>query len=182
MKWRCVDFDAGVLRLPASKTGAKLVPVGQAALAFLRTIPKHDDNPFVIAGRVPGQYVTDTQHPWQRIRKRAGLQDVRIHDLRHSFASDALPLGHDLPMIGKLLGHSHIQTTARQIRSGRPLTPAIHQSPPISPVRRPDETSQNACRHRGPRVIISIANANLRRTPFDTTKGYTSSIPAARLT
>ncbi len=47
------------------------------------------------------------------LRKRAGLDDVRIHDLRHSFASDALQLGEDLPMIGRLLGHTQVQTTAR---------------------------------------------------------------------
>ena len=52
-------------------------------------------------------------HPWRRIRKRAGLVDVRIHDLRHSFASGAVALGESLPMIGKLLGHSQVQTTAR---------------------------------------------------------------------
>lgn len=53
------------------------------------------------------------QKPWRRIRQQAGLGDVRIHDLRHSFASNAVGLGESLPMIGKLLGHNHVQTTAR---------------------------------------------------------------------
>jgi site-specific recombinase XerD len=53
------------------------------------------------------------QKPWRRLRKRANLGDLRIHDLRHSFASDALQLGQDLTMIGKLLGHTQVQTTAR---------------------------------------------------------------------
>ena len=57
--------------------------------------------------------LTDLQPPWRRIRKRAGIQDVRIHDLRHSFASNAVAMGQSLPMIGKLLGHSQVQTTAR---------------------------------------------------------------------
>jgi len=53
------------------------------------------------------------QRPWRRIRRRAGLDDLRIHDLRHSFASSAVGMGESLPMIGKLLGHSQVQTTAR---------------------------------------------------------------------
>lgn len=71
------------------------------------------DNAYVIWGEVPGQYLTDLQRPWRRIRAKAGLNDVRIHDLRHSFASGAVLIGEGLPMIGKLLGHKHVQTTAR---------------------------------------------------------------------
>jgi len=70
-------------------------------------------NPYVIIGRKEGQHLTDMQKPWRRLRKRAGLEDLRIHDLRHSFASDALQLGQDLTMIGRLLGHTQVQTTAR---------------------------------------------------------------------
>ena len=76
-------------------------------------IDKQDDNPWVIAGRKPGSHLTDLQHPWRRIRARAGLNDWRIHDLRHSFASGGLLVGEGLPMIGKLLGHTQVQTTAR---------------------------------------------------------------------
>ena len=76
-------------------------------------LPRDPDNPWAIAGRKPGSHLTDLQHPWRRIRARAGLDDVRIHDLRHSFASRALTLGEGLPMIGKLLGHTQVQTTAR---------------------------------------------------------------------
>ena len=65
-------------------------------------------------------HLTDLQHPWQRIRARAGLDDVlRIHDLRHSFASRALAPGEGLPMIGKLLGHTQVQTTARYAHLAR---------------------------------------------------------------
>ena len=70
-------------------------------------------NPWVITGTLPGAHLTDLQPPWQRIRKRAGIEDVRIHDLRHTFASVAVANGQGLPMIGKLLGHSQVQTTAR---------------------------------------------------------------------
>lgn len=113
LKWAYVDLDAGVLRLPDSKSGAKLVSIGKAAADVFKAIPKIEENPYVITGQVEGQHLTDMQRPWRRLRKRAGLPDVRIHDLRHSFASDALQLGEDLTMIGRLLGHTQVQTTAR---------------------------------------------------------------------
>ncbi len=113
LRWENVDLEAGELRLPDSKTGARMVPLSRAAAGVLTALPRDPDNPWVIAGRKPGAHLTDLQHPWRRIRARAGLGDVRIHDLRHSFASRALALGESLPMIGKLLGHTQVQTTAR---------------------------------------------------------------------
>src|SRR5215217_653197 len=113
LKWDYVDLEAGLLRLPDSKTGAKLVAIGQAAVEVLKSIPKVKNNPYVIAGAVEGQHLIDMQKPWRRLRERAGMSDLRIHDLRHSFASDALQLGEDLTMIGRLLGHTQVQTTAR---------------------------------------------------------------------
>ena len=113
LRWGHVDLNAGELRLPDTKTGAKVVHLGDPAIAVLRGIERQDDNPWVIAGRKPGSHLTDLQHPWRRIRARAGLDDVRIHDLRHSFASGGLLVGEGLPMIGKLLGHTQVQTTAR---------------------------------------------------------------------
>ena len=91
----------------------KVVHLGGPAIAVLRGLDRREDNPWVIAGRKPGSHLTDLQHPWRRIRARAGLDDVRIHDLRHSFASGGLLVGEGLPMIGKLLGHTQVQTTAR---------------------------------------------------------------------
>ena len=113
LRWDDVDRKAGELRLPDTKTGAKVVHLGDPVIAVLRGIQRQDDNPWVIAGRKPGSHLTDLQHPWRRIRARAGLDDVRIHDLRHSFASGGLLVGEGLPMIGKLLGHTQVQTTAR---------------------------------------------------------------------
>ena len=113
LRWEHVDLEAGELRLPDSKTGAKVVHLGEPAIAVLRGIDRDDGNPWVIAGRKPDSHLTDLQHPWRRIRERADLEDVRIHDLRHSFASGALLVGEGLPMIGKLLGHTQVQTTAR---------------------------------------------------------------------
>lgn len=119
LQWAHVDLDAGELNLPDTKTGGRAVPLAPSAVRLLESLPRDDDNPWVIAGRKPGGHLTDLQHPWRRIRERAKLPDVRIHDLRHSFASRALALGEGLPMIGKLLGHTQVQTTARYAHLAR---------------------------------------------------------------
>ena len=113
LRWEHVDLESGELKLPETKTGAKIVHLGEPAIAVLRGIDRRGDNPWVIAGRKEDTHLTDLQHPWRRIRARAGLADLRIHDLRHSFASGGLLVGEGLPMIGKLLGHTQVQTTAR---------------------------------------------------------------------
>lgn len=101
------------LELPDSKTGARRVYLGPEAVAVLEAIEPVPDNPYVIVGRMPGQHLTDLQRPWRRLRARAGLGDVRIHDLRHSFVSMAAANGLNLPSIAKLLGHRQLQTAAR---------------------------------------------------------------------
>jgi len=92
---------------------AKTVYLGNVAIEVLKNIEQLKDNPYVVTGKLEGSYLTDLQHPWRRIRAKAGLDNVRIYDLRHSFASNAIALGMSLPMVGKLLGHTQIQTTAR---------------------------------------------------------------------
>tara|TARA_R110000787_G_scaffold7925_1_gene26304 strand:+ start:5646 stop:6821 length:1176 start_codon:yes stop_codon:yes gene_type:complete len=111
LKWEFIKGSSAFL--PVSKTGAKRVYLGPAALVALSEIERIEDNPYVITGKLPSSHITDMQKPWRRIRKAAGLEDVRLHDLRHSFASTAVGTGESLPMIGKLLGHSQVQTTAR---------------------------------------------------------------------
>ena len=117
LRWDYVKDDC--IELPDAKTGGRVVPLGPEASAVLSAIPRDEDNPWVIAGRLPGSHLTDLQRPWRRIRKQAGLEGVRIHDLRHSFASRALALGESLTMIGKLLGHTQVQTTARYAHLAR---------------------------------------------------------------
>ena len=117
LRWEYVKDDC--IELPDAKTGGRVVPLGPEARAVLSAIPRDEDNPWVIAGRLPGSHLTDLQRPWRRIRKQADLKDVRIHDLRHSFASRALALGESLTMIGKLLGHTQVQTTARYAHLAR---------------------------------------------------------------
>jgi integrase len=113
LKWSYLDISACALRLPDSKTGAKVVHLGQRALDVMMKIERIEKNPWVIVGMKPGARLTDLQPFWQRVRARAGLKDARIHDLRHTFASTAVASGQGLPMIGKLLGHTQVQTTAR---------------------------------------------------------------------
>ena len=86
--WEHVDLEAGELKLPDTKTGAKVVHLVGPAIAVLCGIERQDDNPWVVAGRKAGSHLIDLQHPWRRIRTRAGLDDVRIHDFRHSCASN----------------------------------------------------------------------------------------------
>ncbi len=113
LKWEYVDLTGQVLRLPDSKTGAKMVHVGEPPIELLRHAQRSANNPYVIAGTLADKHLSDLQPFWQRMRARAGLKDVRIHDLRHTFASTAVAAGQGLPMIGKLLGHTQVQTTAR---------------------------------------------------------------------
>jgi integrase len=112
LKWDYVDTERGCLRLPDSKTGAKVIPLGAAALEALVNIPRIEDNPYVFPGRKCGHFV-GLYNNWDRIRKRAGLEDVRLHDLRHSFASVAVAGGSSLYLVGKVLGHEQASTTER---------------------------------------------------------------------
>jgi integrase len=113
LRWAYIDTHRRVLKLPDSKSGAKAIPLNQPALDVLDALPRLHGNPFVLVGRVEGKHLVNLQKPWRAIRKEAGLDDVRIHDLRHSFASISVGLGGTLPVIGRVLGHSQPVTTAR---------------------------------------------------------------------
>ncbi len=111
LRWTYVQGD--VIWLPDAKTGPRKVLLGKAALEVLANLERVPGNEHVIVGEVTGQHITDLQRPWRRIRSSAGLADVRIHDLRHTYASIAAMAGHSLPMIGRLLGHTQAQSTQR---------------------------------------------------------------------
>jgi integrase len=113
LRWEHVDFEHGRLALPDSKTGAKTVFLATAAQEVLAGIPRTEGCPWVIEGRKPKTHLSDLKGPWRRLSQKAELKDLRIHDLRHSFAAVGAGLGLSLPMIGKLLGHTQPRTTAR---------------------------------------------------------------------
>ena len=117
--WDDVGRAARQFRLRDGKTGARMVPLTPTAEAVLAGIARVPGNPWVIAGKKPGGRLTSLTADWYRLRARAGLDDVRIHDLRHSFASRALAGGESLSMIGRLLGHADIQSTARYAHLAR---------------------------------------------------------------
>lgn len=113
LEWAHVDLEKAALRLPDSKTGRKTIFLNAPALAILNALPRINDNPYVIPGAKSGARLVNLQKPWRRIRAKAKLDDVRIHDLRHSHASIGAGGGLSLPVIGALLGHTQAATTQR---------------------------------------------------------------------
>ena len=113
LSWDDVDRTAGEFRLRDGKRGPRMVPLTTPVLKVLDGIERVPDNPWVIRSKKPDAHLPGLNYYWNRILDRAGLEGVRIHDLRHSHASEALALGESLSMIGKLLGHTKVATTAR---------------------------------------------------------------------
>ena len=113
LKWEYINWEKGTLELPDSKTGAKTIYLNAPAKDILSRIVRQINNPYVCCGSVEGRPIVNIQKSWRRIRAMANLEDVRMHDLRHTFASVAVSSGMSLPMIGALLGHSEPRTTAR---------------------------------------------------------------------
>jgi integrase len=111
LKWDHVDLQRGLLFLPDSKTGKKTIVLGAAALVVLANLKRVGN--YVIAGNDPEKPRADLQRPWALVSKRAALIGLRLHDLRHSFASVGVGSNMGLPIIGKLLGHSNAKTTER---------------------------------------------------------------------
>ena len=119
LRWDDIDRTAGEIRLRDTKTGARRIPLTPAVEWVLAGIPRIEGNPWVIAGQKPGDHLKNLDRIWARLRRRAGLEDVRIHDCRHSYASRALAIREGLPVIGKLLGHRKVTTTARYAHLAR---------------------------------------------------------------
>jgi len=114
LTWDAVDVGAGSVRLRRKgRTGT--LYLAPPALAVLKALPRVDGNPHVVVGRRRGRALTifGLEQVWQGVRKAAKLEDVKMHDLRHSWASVAAGSGQSLPVIGALLGHSQAQTTKR---------------------------------------------------------------------
>ncbi len=113
LQWDWVDFERGFAFLPDSKTGRKPIYLSAPALEILAKLPRLEGSSFVICGEASGKPLMDLKRPWSKACKRAGIETLRLHDLRHNFASTGAMGGLSLPMIGKLLGHLRTETTAR---------------------------------------------------------------------
>ena len=113
LKWQEVDFASGYLKLADSKTGQKAIPLNAGALQILHDQRRIESNDHVFPAYRGKGFYEGTPKVWKNIRSGAGLEDVRLHDLRHSFASIAVSGGASLPIIGALLGHAHSATTQR---------------------------------------------------------------------
>jgi integrase len=111
LRWSEIDLDRGMLRLQDSKTGQKPVILNGPALQVLNNLPRVGE--FVIASEDLKKPRADLKRPWRLVSRRAGLSGVRLHDLRHTFASIGAGGGLGLPVIGKLLGHTRASTTQR---------------------------------------------------------------------
>ncbi|MBK8230669.1 MAG: tyrosine-type recombinase/integrase [Candidatus Eisenbacteria bacterium] len=141
MKWADIDLDGARWRLPTSKTGRSDRPLLPPAVAYLRQLlaARGSISPLVVPGEGGGE-ITTLDQTWGRLRATIGLDDVRLHDLRHSLASDALAAGQSLAVIGRILGHTSMQSTMRYahladdvaaagaVTVGERLT-AIHEAP-----------------------------------------------------
>ena len=127
LRWTDVDLEAGELHLADAKAGPRAVQLPPTAVRLLEALPPREGCRWVFPGEDrEGRFSGGgLDHVWQTVRTNAELEDVRLHDLRHSFASRALALGETLPVIGKLLGHNDIETTARYAHLARA---SIHEA------------------------------------------------------
>ena len=116
-RWAVVDLQNGFLRLTASKTGSKLIPITGPMRAILDEQSKARINEWVFPGIVEGSFFQGTPKLWLRVRKHADLNDLRLLDLRHTAASFGLAGGLGLEEIGKLLGHKDVKTIRRPART-----------------------------------------------------------------
>lgn len=113
LRWSDVNLERGTATLGATKTGRSQRRLGPPALALLHSLPRLDGSPFVFPGSQPGKPLRELKRVWLAARHAAGLDDVRLHDLRHSFASFAVGSGLSLYLTGQLLGHKQAATTQR---------------------------------------------------------------------
>lgn len=111
-KWEDINFERKELRLGDTKAGrTHYVPLSSPALKLIESISRLDDNPYLLPGRRKGKHLVNISAPWSNIREKAGVQDVRLHDLRRTVGSWIAQSGNSLHLIGKILNQSSPQTT-----------------------------------------------------------------------
>ncbi len=158
LKWSYIDFDRGIVFLPDSKTGQKPIILNAPALDVLASISKAGS--YVIPGNDPERPRHDLKKIWSAICRRCDLEGVRIHDLRHTFASVGAGSGMGLPIVGKLLGHTQPSTTARYAHLD------------ADPVRRASELIGNS-------ILADLNGESANKAVARTESGQTTSISKA---
>jgi len=112
--WRHVDIERRLWKIPTSKTGrSRHVPLSQAALDIIGQLPRFTDCSYLVPNPRTKKPFTDIKRPWQTARRIARLDDLHVHDLRHSAASFMINAGIDLYAVGKVLGHANHASTLR---------------------------------------------------------------------
>ncbi len=113
--WEHVDLDAGVLRLPDAKAGARPVPLGAPAIALLIAQPRSGE--LVVGGRTAGTRLTlaALEAAWKKVRTKAGLRNARLHDLRHTVGTFAGQAGLNAFTVRDILGHKTLAMTDRYV-------------------------------------------------------------------
>ncbi len=154
LKWREVDIERRLLLLEDSKTGRKPIFLNRPAIEILNGLPRLAGNPHVIVGAKAGEAYNSLSRVWEKIREEAGLEDVRLHDLRHTFASFGAAESMSLPMIGRLLGHRVPATTARYAH--------LANDPALAANERIGERLTSAMSSREARVEVAAGGGSHR--------------------
>ena len=113
LRWDAVDLERGYLRFADTKTGRNARPLGASAAALIQSLPKIDGSPFVFPGAKEGEHLKEIKRVWYAALHTAKLKNVRLHDLRHSYASVPASSGESLLVLRSLLGHKRVATTER---------------------------------------------------------------------
>ena len=142
-RWEHVRLDLRLLIVPLSKSGKpRHIPLSDEAITVIRSIPRQQGNPWLFPGHAPGKPLSDLYLLWNRLRRELGLADVRIHDLRHTFASFLVNAGHSLYEVQKLLGHGDPRTTMRYTHLGQASLVAAAQTVSACLARHDNENAR----------------------------------------
>ena len=125
-------MERGLLRLPDSRNSGKESVLAAPALQVLASLPRVTGCPYVIVGENSERPRSDLKRPWAMITKAAGLDGVRIHDLRHTFASHGAAVGMGLTIVGRLLGHADVRAA-----TATAISRTIHCDVPQMPLAAP---------------------------------------------